>query len=359
MDVSLLGYEEKAVFLLRSLYERYGYSVYKMSKFEEYELYVKNKDFLVSDRVITFNDTNGKLLALKPDVTLSIIKSGEDKKGVKQKVYYNENVYRISESTHRYKEIMQAGLECIGDIDLYDVYEVLILAAKSLQSISEDFVLEISHIGLLQSVIEKASPDLDFKRKVIKLVESKNRHDLSALCQEYGVSKICEEALLILVGSYGTRKEVLAKIEKVMGIDWEEIRILSDLLEESEFSDKIKLDFSVVGDVNYYNGFVFRGFVSGVCGSILSGGQYDNMMKKMSRSSKAVGFAVYLDRLEQMDEGVRKTVDTVLLYDEKTDKKFLIAEMGRLQREGSVSAEKELPTRILYKNVADIRGKKC
>ncbi|MCE2604206.1 ATP phosphoribosyltransferase regulatory subunit, partial [Pseudomonas aeruginosa] len=60
---------------LRGLYEQYGYKKYKMSKFEEYSLYVENKDFLASDKVITFTDLDGRLLALKPDVTLSIIKN--------------------------------------------------------------------------------------------------------------------------------------------------------------------------------------------------------------------------------------------------------------------------------------------
>ena len=67
--------EEAAVYRLRGLYEAYGYSQYKMSKFEEYDLYVQNKSFLVSDHIITFTDTSGKLMALKPDVTLSIVKN--------------------------------------------------------------------------------------------------------------------------------------------------------------------------------------------------------------------------------------------------------------------------------------------
>ena len=54
---------ELAVFNLRGLYKKYGFLPYKMSKFEEYDLYVKNKDFLVSDNIITFTDTDGKLLA--------------------------------------------------------------------------------------------------------------------------------------------------------------------------------------------------------------------------------------------------------------------------------------------------------
>ena len=94
-DQNILKFEEKVVFSLRSLYSGYGYRQFKMSKFEEYSLYSKNQDFLVSDGVITFNDTNGKLMALKPDVTLSIIKNIKDIKGVTDKYYYNETVYRI------------------------------------------------------------------------------------------------------------------------------------------------------------------------------------------------------------------------------------------------------------------------
>ena len=152
--------EEKVIFALRELYTKYGYTQFKMSKFEEYDLYVRNKDFLVSDSVITFNDTNGKLLALKPDVTLSIIKNSTDSENAVQKLYYNENVYRISKNTHSFKEIMQTGLECIGDIGTYNICEVLTLAAKSLEAISENYVLDISHMGLISSVLEGIKQNL-------------------------------------------------------------------------------------------------------------------------------------------------------------------------------------------------------
>ena len=54
-----------------------------MSRFEEYDLYVANKDFLISDEVITFTDRSGRLLAMKPDVTLSIIKNAPDISGMR------------------------------------------------------------------------------------------------------------------------------------------------------------------------------------------------------------------------------------------------------------------------------------
>ena len=64
----------------------------------------------------------------------------------------------------------------------------------------------------------------------------------------------------------------------------------------------LRLDLSVVGDTNYYNGLVFKGFIRGVPDAVLSGGQYDNLMRKLRRRSRAVGFAVYLDLLDRVEE---------------------------------------------------------
>ena len=77
MNISFnaLKNEERAVFSLRELYGSYGYIRHKVSKFEEYDLYARNKSFLVSENILTFTDTDGRLMALKPDITLSIIKN--------------------------------------------------------------------------------------------------------------------------------------------------------------------------------------------------------------------------------------------------------------------------------------------
>ena len=78
---------------LSQLFEAAGYKKYKMRKFEEYSLYLENKSFLTSEYVITFNDLSGKLLALKPDVTLSIVKNTKATKDSREKLYYRESVY--------------------------------------------------------------------------------------------------------------------------------------------------------------------------------------------------------------------------------------------------------------------------
>ena len=355
---SILKNEEKAIYALRSLYAKYGYKPFKMSKFEEYEFYIQNKDFLVSDRIIAFNDTNGKLLALKPDVTLSIIKNGEDIAGYKQKVCYNENVYRVSEKTHQFKEIMQTGVECIGEIGLYDIYEVILLAAETLKYISEDFVLEISHLGLLSALLDYICKNPQFKNEAIKYISDKNSHDLAALCDEYNVGEALKVILLSFVSFYGERAFVLEKMEEISEyIDKsasDTLKILSSMLDKLSCSGKIKFDFSAVSDMNYYNGIVFKGYVSGISQSVLTGGQYDNLLHKMGRRSGAVGFAVYLDLLEEMPrERAEYDVDVLLLAGE--DSTAVMNAANEIIAEGkTVSVQSADTGKIKYKELRKV-----
>ena len=118
---------------LEELCRKFGYAPYKMSRFEEYELYVRNKDFLQSDRVITFSGADGRLLAMKPDVTLSIVKNAPEAPGAVRKVHYRENVYRQDRDGGNFREILQAGIECVGDVGSYEIAEVVYLAAKNVR----------------------------------------------------------------------------------------------------------------------------------------------------------------------------------------------------------------------------------
>ena len=354
---NVLKTDEKAIFELRSLYEKYGFVQYKMSKFEEYDLYVKNKDFLVSDSIITFNDTNGKLLALKPDVTLSIIKNTQEENGCVQKVYYNENVYRVSKGTRTFKEIMQTGLECIGDIDTYNICEVVSLAAKSLNAISDSFVLDISHMGVVSAVLDKIDLSADEKDEILKCIGEKNTHDIKKICDRYGAD--CE-AVIALVSAYGSFDSVLEKL-KNMACDFEaplaQLEKINAFLKHEGLDKYVNLDFSIANDMSYYSGIVFRGFVEGIPSGILSGGQYDKLMAKMGRKCGAVGFAVYLDLIERFNESPKKyDVDTVLLYDADADE-IAIANLIKMFADNgkSVLAAKSVCETVKYRQLIRLK----
>ncbi len=348
---------EDTVRKLRSLYQSRGYSQYKMSKFEEYDLYVKNKNFLISDSVITFTDTNGKLMALKPDVTLSIVKNCKDIPGVVQKVYYNENVYRVSAGNNAFKEIMQTGLECIGDIDGYSIFEVANLARASLECISPDYVLDISHVGIVSSVLDMLDVPPAAKKGLIKCVGEKNLHGIDEILREEGIPLEKGEPLKKLVKAYGNPREVIGELKGVLEGEAElaalcELEGITSMLAKAAGCEaKIRVDFSVVEDIKYYSGIVFKGFINGIPSAVVSGGRYDNLMKKMGKKSGAVGFAVYLDLLEELKtEGAEYDVDTVIIYGVDTDISSVAEAIDKCISEGrSAMALKSLPDKIKYK----------
>ncbi len=353
-----LDFQEKTVFKLRSLYNRYGYSQYKMSKFEEYDLYARNKDFLISDSVITFTDLGGKLMALKPDVTLSIVKNSKDELDTVQKLYYNENVYRASKGSQSFQEIMQVGLECLGNIDDYCICEVLMLAAESLRGISGDSILDISHLGLLSDVIDGVGVPREKKDELLKFIGEKNQHELARTCLEAGVPETGIEVLKELATASGEPKAVLPKVKQLLSgvVDTtplDQMLRITAALEDSNVKAMLRVDFSVVDDIHYYNGIVFKGFINGLPCSVLSGGQYDKLMQKLKRKAGAIGFAVYMDMLERFEQKSPEfDVDMVLLYDEGADLNAIRKQVSVLTESGSsVMVQKQMPADIQYKQL--------
>ncbi len=293
LDGNLLKNEERAVFALRKLYRDCGYLPYKMSRFEEYDLYLRSKEFLTSDQIITFPGRDGRLLALKPDVTLSIIKNAPDEPGVVQKVYYNETVYRQDKGTGDFKERMQTGLECVGDLSDDHIAQVVTLAAKSLETLGESFILNLSHMGLVNQVITASG--LSDPGKALAFLRQKNRHELTAMCRSEGKDP---QGLLALLDCDGGDWSAL---EAIQSPALAELRRLWDILNSQGYAGRVRLDFSVGNDMKYYNGVVFRGYLKGISESILTGGQYDPLLAQMGHPGRAIGFAIAVDLLERQE----------------------------------------------------------
>lgn len=362
-DWNILRSGEQTIYRLRGLYENYGYRRFKMSKFEEYDLYIRNKDFLVSDRMITFTDARGVLMALKPDVTLSIVKNSREKEPGPRKVYYNETVYRTNKGDDTFQEIMQTGLECIGDLDLYHIYEVLSLAVQSLASISPDYVLDVSHMGLVSGFMEAAGVSREDYPTVLEAVREKNAAALRAFCREKGMSATVSALLEKLVSTYGPIEAVLAELAplcvggKKTREAWEELNSVCQLLKANGLGEKVCLDFSVEGGMDYYSGIVFRGFIKNLSAGVLSGGQYDKMVEKMGKRCGAIGFAIYLDELERLRPAqLPWDADVLVRYDDQTDLTALTGRMAELAAAGKKALARKESGDLRVKETIDMRG---
>lgn len=351
MDMRM-SIEERAQMQLHALYRRYGYSRYKMDKFEEYELYLQNRDYIDSEDIIAFRDGNGHLMALKPDLTLSIVKNERHEKGCVQKVFYSENIYRSDRETRAHREILQTGLECIGDLDLYQIAEVTMLAAESLEAVSEDYVLQVSHMGVLKDLMREIESE-QAREQITKCIGEKNPHELRAAAEAAGVAPETITILEKLVSSYGSWEEVEEELEAMpLSEDGkaavEELKSVFDVLRADGLDQNVRMDFSMVNDMTYYSGICFQGFVNGVPHSVLSGGQYDPLMDRMNKRGGAIGFAVYLDYLDRLSSDKIDT-DVLLLYSENDRADDVYQAASRIIFRGnSVLAERHVPDNLRY-----------
>lgn len=295
---ALMTAGERASLALRALYAAHGFAPFRMSKFEEYDLYARHKDFLVSDQVITFTDTDGKLLALKPDVTLSIVKNYEYTQGGVTKLYYNENVYRPVPSCG-FREIMQTGVECLGEVGGAEEREVLALAMQSLATVADSYLLSVSHLQLLEGLFAELSADAPLQQLLCECFSSKNAERLkNVLCDCAAPARVTESALSLL-SLFGPLSQVLPALSRACLNETMRAacRELEGLCEAVSDEARLIFDSSVLYNRAYYGGLIFAGYVQGVPESVLSGGNYDKLLSRLARKGRATGFAVYLDRL--------------------------------------------------------------
>ena len=300
--INSLPLEDRLPLELSRLYEQFGYQKYCMSKFEEYGFYSDNRDFLSTDGIIAFNNSAGRLMALKPDITLSIVKNARTLPNAEARYYYNENVYRITEDTHDCKEIKQCGVELLGDIDTHSTAEIVLLALTSLAKIDAEFNLVMSHIGFVSAALLDAGIIGERRRTVLGFIKRKNRHDLKNWCEKNLLPADITERLLKISRVNGRLDEVLPALEELITneqtkLAYDELKDLYSAIKDNEHFKNLVFDLSVLNHLDYYNGILLQGYVKNSPSPVLSGGRYDSLAKKIRGEGGALGFALYLDGL--------------------------------------------------------------
>ena len=243
---------------ISQLYSSYNLKRCRLTPFEDYDLYSDKKDFLDNKSILTFTDLNGSLMVLRPDITLSVIRLN-----LTGKFYYNEPVYRPDPDSNHFRQFQQSGIEFLGSLSSSDIHQVIEIALNCLKILAngKDYVLDIAD----NSTVSKILINHPNKARILDCLRNKNISGLNEL------------------GAPGELIDLLS----------------TDRLEGWTFSDDhVRIDCSAVNNLNYYNGLVFNGYIEGLPSSVLSGGQYDGILRAMNSSiPNGMGFAIYLDRL--------------------------------------------------------------
>ena len=306
---------------IRKMYDSYGYKKISLPSFEEYELYNENRDFILGN-ILTIMNPSGNLLALRPDITLSVAKKISKEKTLKyDKIYYQENVYTTSKYVG-YKETEQLGIELIGKETLFLNFEIVNLALNSLNIMNKKNMLVLSHAGFISSIFEDIRMEHDVKEQIFEYINNKNRHDIEKLLENNkNISGEIKNLIYELPNLSGNIKDIIKKLSKY-NLNSKITKILSELenlynlIIKFHNKNKILFDFSIIKNLNYYNGIIMQGFIDKFPKAVLTGGRYDKLFEKFGVDTGAIGFAIFtnsLDNYYKNDD--KKDFDILLLYD--------------------------------------------
>ncbi len=338
MEKYFLGCEDRVKLNITSLYRSYGYEKYVLSGLDDYSLYAENTNFLGGD-IVSVN-AGGRLLALRSDVTLSIAKSIDVSKT--NKIFYDENVYR--EKSDGLCELGQIGVEIIGEVDAVAKSEICELMYGTLKEVSEDAIIDISHMGIITDALDCMRLEDGDRAVALGFLERKNLHDFERFAKRKGISAEDRVPFCALINLPPSADEAIAELKGIKNLDIS--KYIAEIEEYAALSGgRMQTDFSIVGDVEYYNGAIFKGYVPNVPKAVLSGGRYDRLLEKFGKKAEAVGFALYLGDLNLKGEAQGNSPDAVVVYGKDIEKAKEIAE--RMRAEGKKTLlSKSVPDRF-------------
>ena len=324
---------------IRKMYDSYGYKKISLPSFEEYDLYNENKDF-IDRNVLTVMSPNGKLLALRPDITLSVAKKVSKDQSLKySKIYYQENTYNLTKYVG-YEEDEQLGIELIGKESTFLDFEIINLAVKSLDIINKKSMIVLSHAGFISSIFENFDLEYEIKEEILDCINRKNSHDIQKILKSNehiseNVKKLIYKIPELSGNLENIEKELLkyeinGNTKKILS----ELKQLNSLLMKFYKKSKIIFDFSVVKNLNYYNGIILQGYIEGFPNVILTGGRYDKLFEKFGVDTGAVGFAILTDGLKGYYKDTDKKDFEILIAYDNSDFEKLVEIVNDFQKKG-------------------------
>ena len=314
---------------IRKMYDLYGYKRISLPSFEEYDLYNENKDF-IDRNILTVMSPNAKLLALRPDITLSVAKKISKDQSLKySKIYYQENTYNLTKYMG-YEEDEQLGIELIGKESVFLDFEIVDLAVKSLDIINEKSLIVLSHAGFISSIFDNLNLEYEVKEEIFDCINKKNSHDIKKILENNKfISENVKELIYKIPELSGDLDDITKELSKY-GINDNikkillELKQLNNLLLKFHKRSKIVFDFSVIKNLNYYNGIILQGYIEGFPNVILTGGRYDRLFEKFGVDTGAVGFAILTDSLKgyYKDED-KNDFEILIAYDDSNFEKLV------------------------------------
>ncbi len=279
-------------------FEGKGFSIIEPRIFQDYDSFINSNLIADSSKTVKVLGGDSKIYILRPDVTTNILSQIFSKWDGEPplKVYYNSKVYRNS-SRGKIIQNYQMGIESLGDEVSKADGEIVEMALSIMNTLGEAYILELGSSKFLEEFFKEINLKIEDEREIRDLISKKSRDGLrkkleSLKLENTILDKIFDmqgnmEEVLVLAKSYEMNEEMRDALES--------LEKLKKLFTGKDIMNNIKLDLSMVADLDYYDGIIFKGYCFSVPTKILSGGRYDKSTAKYGKKIPAIGFMIDMD----------------------------------------------------------------
>lgn len=304
-----IKYCSKRYELQRNIEDKFleeGYFYIELSAFEDLNKFTSLYKKAKKDSLVKLLREDSEVLILRPDNTTSIIKNFIPRwqEDISLKLFYNSTVFRNNPNSN-ISEIRQLGVEYLGGNILAVDKEVIGMTLDVLNRFNNDFILELSNTKYISGLLEEIDIRDSQKQKLKDFIYYKNKYELLEYIKKLNIPKDICHCLFNILDFQGEILEVIDMAENyytnnIMDEALAELRILGDFIEKENYSKYVHFDLSMIMELDYYDGVIFKGYYPNSFEEIICGGRYDSFTEEFGQRVPAVGFSLNLDELTKV-----------------------------------------------------------
>jgi ATP phosphoribosyltransferase regulatory subunit len=300
---------------LRRIVEETGMTVFDGWSYEEittptvdyYTLFEHGMGRAEAHRAFRFTDTDGRLLALRPDVTSAVARAAATLFADRERplrLCYAAPVYRQQPQSHAEwrRESTQIGCELIGANTRVADLEVLAIASEFLGRLDLEgsYAITLNDVGIFNGVADRLNLNPTSREEMRQLIDVRNAVDLERFLSPYtsGTEAQAFARLMQLSGkreSLDLARNVISNEQSRAALH--RLESLWNVIESVGLTNSFEIDLGDVARLDYYTGLTFKIYVNGAGSRVGSGGRYDGLTASFGKAEPAVGFVVDLDAL--------------------------------------------------------------
>ena len=289
-----------------SVIMNHGCKIIETPSFEDYDVYQHFFPQLRQQMVKTI-DTDGRVLVLRPDVTLPIVETAArefPRSNQLLKFGYVSTVFREYYGRSTYgKDFLQGGIEILGDSSPECDGEVIVTAAEILKAVGvENIRIDIGTAAYTQALFDGLPLSEEQKATLKGYMAERNLVACKSYIASLPISSDARKALEALPVLFGPYAQTLSKardysINSGMLNALSRLERVYDYILYAGYADKVQLDFGFASLLGYYTDTVFKVYVDGALYDIIDGGRYDQLSSRFGVDRPACGFGMNINLL--------------------------------------------------------------